>query len=256
MKIRFSYSAVGTACCIRLVCLAVARAVAFGICGISICIVTACKKDEPARIPSPEDARNAPPLVSTPPPVRLQAPNEPHVAESNEQPLFVMNRNLLGATIVNKDYNFSFAPPKTWRAFSSQEMRVSAPPAMPSGSGMITRPLYGFRNDSSGATLLIMAIEITSSLRDSSFVAQMEEYAPLVQMQFPTLSVVPSGYIKGNMRIVQFLMQSKQAATYRLVFSNKRQGLVCLEFVLPRRTFRKDLEALEPTIASLSLLKE
>jgi hypothetical protein len=180
----------------------------------------------------------------------------PHVAEVQDRSTFALNKNLLGATITDAAYRFKFDPPRTWARFSASEVEASIsavrPPAQ---SGFTAVLLYGFRDASSGAVMLVAAIKPPPNIRDSSFAEQMDAYGPIVEAQFRPTPVRVSGFIKGALRIVQFQAQSKPQVVYRLVFNNKRKELIVVEFTVPRTSFDNDIQELESVIASLDVVK-
>jgi hypothetical protein len=168
-----------------------------------------------------------------------------------------MNTALLGATMRFAAYNFSIAPPKQWTKFTATELNASEPSlATPPNSGIAFKPLVGYRNATTGASMLVAGGTLDAALAKGSFVDQVERYAPVVQKQFSPTPAEPSGFVKGSLRIVQFAMQEKNRVVYRMIFNNNSGGMGLLEFTLPRQEFRKDIEAIEPVIGSLALLKK
>lgn len=247
---------------------------------VAACLVNvscARKEDPKAPIPRPEDAllnrgglpRGGAPAAPDGSPADIPAKSvkeamkpagQPHVAETQDRPTFVMNKSLLGAMINDAAYRFQFAPPRLWKRFSKADIDASIgavrPPAQ---SGFSAVPLYGFRDTASGAVLVVAALNLPAGVKDSSFVEQIDAYGPLVEAQFRPTPLQVSGFIKDALRIVQFRAQRKEQVIYRMVFSNKRKSLILLDFTLPRKSsptsFRADMEEIEPVIASLDVLK-
>jgi hypothetical protein len=106
-----------------------------------------------------------------------------------------------------------------------------------------------YRSPEEGATLAVSryATELSKPSRDSLALLHLQA----IKQQHPGAEVADGRFVYRGFEIVQFRSVDSTTIAFKLLLSRAAKPLVQLDYVVPRGSYSRELEAIESSIGSL-----
>lgn len=169
------------------------------------------------------------------------------------QPMqFAVDSTLLGSVVEDAALGLRFQPPRGWEAFS--EDQVDSMRQATSGMGdMLLRPRYVFLHPEHGSVLTVSSLARDSSV---TYAEQIASYEQALSGPLPAGAVKKAQFLKGNLPVTQFLIQTDAMVNFKLILQEAPGDLVQLDYLVPQSLYPQTARMLESSIGSIARYHE
>ena len=165
------------------------------------------------------------------------------------QPMqFAVDSTLLGPVVEDADLGLRFQPPRDWEALSEAQVD-SIRFAARTGDMERLRPKHVFLHPEQRSVLTVSTL-----LRDTTvtFAEQMASYEQALASQFPEGAVQKARFLKDDMPVTQFLIQTGEVVNFKIILFEAARHLPQLDYLVPRSQYPQTARSIESSIGSLS----
>ncbi|HMB91124.1 MAG TPA: hypothetical protein VKP65_09780 [Rhodothermales bacterium] len=165
------------------------------------------------------------------------------------QPMqFAVDSTLLGTMVEDADLGLQFQPPKGWEALAEEQVD-SIRFATRTEEVERLRPKHVFLHPEQRSVLTVSTL-----LRDTTvtFAEQMASYEQALASQFPEGAVRRARFLKDNIPVTQFLIQTGEVVNFKIILFEAVNNLPQLDYLVPRNQYPQTARSIESSIGSLS----
>lgn len=165
------------------------------------------------------------------------------------QPMqFAVDSTLLGTVVEDADLGLRFQPPRGWEALSAAQVD-SIRFALRTVETERLRPKHVFLHPGQRSVLTVSTL-----LRDTTvtFAEQMASYEQALASQFPEGAVQKARFLKDDMPVTQFLIQTGEVVNFKIILFEGARHLPQLDYLVPRTQYPQMARSLESSIGSIS----
>ncbi len=163
---------------------------------------------------------------------------------------FNVDPSQLGAPIEARDLGIVFQAPVAWTQLS--EAKIDSIGRVVAGNPLGVEPKYMFSHASTDALLNVAAVGRAEA---RTLGEQVARYSALLADQDSTATVRQDDYLKDDIRMAQFLVQTDDFITFTLFFASSRDGVIQFDYIVPRAMYPEQVKAIESSIGSIQVLK-
>ncbi|HEX2983054.1 MAG TPA: hypothetical protein VHO28_05860 [Ignavibacteriales bacterium] len=174
-----------------------------------------------------------------------------------EEPLkkkeFIVDSSLVQNKEDFPQYRFSFRPPVKWERLPKEmfdELKNRLKEKYPRERGVIYNPIDLFYNSEDKCMLYITSVNFLSVKSDLYY-----EYDKVLRSSFGSSDVEYENYLKGNFKIMQYIIHDGARINFKAVFSPGRESLVQFDYLFPNAAFKNEIKAAESSLGTLELME-
>ena len=141
-----------------------------------------------------------------------------------------------------------FQPPAGWMPLSAAVLDSIG--QVLSAEALDLQPQYVYSHPANGSVLNVATIENTATLGE-----QVMRHGEALATKHPGAPVQQDQYLKDNIHIAQFLLQSGGYVTFTLFFASSKGGLIQFDYIVPQASYPEQIKAIESSIGSIQLVE-
>lgn len=175
----------------------------------------------------------------------------------NEEPLkkkeLPVDSSLVQVKEDFSQYRFSFHPPVKWERLPKEmfdELKNKLKEKYPREKGVIYNPIDLFYNSEDKCMLYITSVNFLSVKSDPYY-----EYDKVLRSSFGSSDVEYENYLKGNFKIMQYIIHDGDRMNFKAVFSPGKKELVQFDYLLPNAAYKEEFKAAESSLGTLELIE-
>lgn len=172
----------------------------------------------------------------------------PPVNQNPVKMFFSVDSTRINKTVVNQKFNIQYAPPKNWNEVSDQVF------------SRIKNGLQSINYDSSGLTINPLNLYCTDSLKGILSLSSVEgmkspeEYEKILSEKFGAENVKSTNYMKDDIQITQFLVETNKQVIFKIVFRSTRKNILQFDYITDRNSYMDMVKSIESSIGSIHLI--
>jgi len=182
--------------------------------------------------------------------------NQKEVKVELKQITFNIDTTELAAQITNKNIEITFNPPRNWQIIDSklfQKYKTNLQLDTNKNYGVSIIPQNIFTSDSMKCILAISRINFMDKKNVNSLI--LEKYESVLNNKFANLKIKKAEFMKGNLPIVQYLINEAKYVDFKLLIFNKNKDLIQFDYIASTEIYPKMIQAIESSIGSIQLTK-
>lgn len=152
------------------------------------------------------------------------------------------------------DYGFSLHPPEGWDRISGdllENVRQSLQPYLDVADTFHIRPLQFFLHPDRRSLLVVS--HISASDTSAASPELIDRYTEAVRTAFALNNIKEDRYTKTGISIIQYLLQKDDNVIFKILFTDSKERLIQLDYVVPRTAYPEESRAIESSIGTLGI---
>lgn len=171
--------------------------------------------------------------------------------EYSQKMTFNIDPSLIEAQVTDSVNHIVYSPPADWKLLPEnvfERVKDGIKEQLPDSQYVLIKPVAFYADDSLKGVLSVSTVDFGKD--KNAFAEKMKEYRKMLESKFGS-NIKPASFTKGDIRIMQYLIQTSRQVTFKMVFENKSGQILQFDYISERNAYLNMVKAIESSIGSI-----